>query len=190
MHSPSNNADFVILPGQPEGLSSAVGAASGLSEAIELCFPMSSEDARMFWGGINVPINYKYDISVMYEDIVELLQSCLNDESATVYFCSNTFAGTMSIHPVFESFRVTGKWEALSGGKETELNKIPELTVNKSFFMLSWCGPLREVLRVVGRSNLRIRLKRELDELQKLLSRVEGAEGVRGINKKGDKGSE
>ena len=169
MHIPNNSDEFEMLAGQPVGLIKDLSTTSDISEAIELCFPMDTDDAKMIWGGIDVPVNYKYDVSVVYEDIMELLCCCLKRESTTVYFGSNTFSGTLSIYPIEDSYIIRGSWDSLFGCKEVELNRIPKLRVSRSSFVNSWCSLLKEVLRTISQSNVSMELKRDLDDLHSCL---------------------
>ncbi len=167
---------FDIDPGKPVGIKETMGSASDVADAIELCFPLQADDAELIWGTERVPINYKYDVSVIYEDIVELLQECMKNKRVEVYFGSNTFSGSLSVTPFDDEFELEGRWDSVSGNKEKQLNQISVLKTKKSRFLRSWSGILENVLEAVGNSNLSFSLATELDELRLLLEKSRTSE--------------
>ena len=52
-----------------------------LSDAVESAFLSDSENAILVWNYVNVPLSYKYDISYMIDDILNLLSSGQKMES-------------------------------------------------------------------------------------------------------------
>ena len=134
---------------------------------------METDDAEMIWRGIKVPISYKYDLSVIFEDVVEMLKDCLNAEATNVYFGSNTFFGSLAISPLENDFRVIGEWESVSGSVEHDLNGASELVIDKAHFLKAWSELLKSGAQAVSASNLRGRLRAELNELQRLFDRVD-----------------
>jgi hypothetical protein len=55
-------------------------ADTSLSDAAQTVFPLE-ERALLEWNGLTLPLSYKYDISVMLEDIVEMVVAVGKTES-------------------------------------------------------------------------------------------------------------
>ena len=53
-----------------------------LEEAIETIFSEDTEDAYFLWNWIPIRVSYKYDLSIIIEDILILLDDLLSSEQA------------------------------------------------------------------------------------------------------------
>jgi len=65
--------NFHIEPGTPEHCTVDGGLARDLGDAIQAAFPLETEDAQLVWHRLSVPLSYKYDFSVIIEDIIAML---------------------------------------------------------------------------------------------------------------------
>lgn len=141
---------FLIQPGNPLWNPSDELAAEDLSEAIEAIFPMDTEDAMMIWGDASVSLSYKYDMSVIIEDVLFMLEALTTHHSGeeTVFFSSDTFTaewhlkwhgGVLFIHPV---------WKSVSGNKQAKLSELGVMEVSAHHFFRQWTA-VRTVMAVI-----------------------------------------
>ena len=72
---------FLIQSGNPLWSPPDELAAEYLSEAIEAIFPMDTEDAVMIWGDESVSLSYKYDMSVIIEGALFMLEALTAENS-------------------------------------------------------------------------------------------------------------
>jgi hypothetical protein len=84
---------FGIQVGNPKILSAEGIICSDLRGAIEEIFPLHTERALLVWNHIYIPICYKYDLSILIDDIIPLLTFLLEHEEGEyrVNWGSNTF---------------------------------------------------------------------------------------------------
>src|SRR5882757_2636902 len=69
---------FWIQAGNPRSLPLLGKDVSDLSEAIEEVFPMMTEDAIIVWNRSFIPISYKFDLSVIIDELLPLLTRLLD----------------------------------------------------------------------------------------------------------------
>src|SRR5258705_95085 len=91
---------FWIQAGNPRHFPILGKDVSDLSEAIEEIFPMETEDAIIVWNQSLIPISYKYDLSVMIDDVLPMLARLLDRTSGSdqVNFGSDTFQTDWSLN--------------------------------------------------------------------------------------------
>lgn len=166
------SAVFRIHPGHPRPNVGVAGIAADLSEAIAMCFPIDAADAEFVLRDVSVPLNYKYDLSVIVEDIVDLLEHCLRQESAKVRLCSDTFNVSLSVRPKAESVALRADWHSVVGNKEKQLNEIPTVIVPARHFLEQWARLLEVAFQGLDRTGLVIRDTGLLDEARTVLRRV------------------
>ena len=70
--------NFYIQASNPRFQDSINIYDESLSDAIESVFPLNTENAILVWNYISIPLSYKYDISYMIEDILQLLDELQN----------------------------------------------------------------------------------------------------------------
>ncbi len=59
-------------PSHPLSTWSFDPADENLAEMIQTIFPLDTDDAVLNWGGVSFALNYKYDVSLMIQDLLEL----------------------------------------------------------------------------------------------------------------------
>jgi len=118
--------NFRIQASQPKNTSEFCTEDKKVSEAIETVFPMMTEDALLIWNTSYIPLNYKYDISYMVEDIINMLRHIRENSSAdmTINWPTNTFACNWVLFWKNEMLTINSRWRYESGRSYDELSEI------------------------------------------------------------------
>lgn len=118
-----------------------------ISEAIETIFPMMTEEALLVWNTIYIPLNYKYDISVMIEDILIMLNNlrAKKQGNMSINWASNTFLSKWELQWEENKLLINTNWNMVLGHTEDLLNESNSIRVDKTSFMEEW-KKLLEVL--------------------------------------------
>ena len=105
---------LLIIPGQPDYYKGLKVKAEDLSAAIEEVYPMDAMDAILVWNGLPVSLNYKYDISVCIEEILDLVFFLKMPVSSTkeIMFPSNTFLVEWKLNVNVESVTIKANWHS------------------------------------------------------------------------------
>lgn len=111
-----------------------------LSEAIETIFPMMTEEAFLIWNTYYIPLNYKYDISCMIDDLLKLLKTLREQPCGKlkIVWPSDTFASEWFISWDEENIKINSKWTSVLGHIEELLNRAQEITMEKYLFQCEW----------------------------------------------------
>jgi hypothetical protein len=163
---------FWIDVGQPRANRGISVVAADLADALEMCFPLDAADAVVHWGGVPIELSYKYDVSVIVEDVIELVDSCLRGRSLKTRFGSNTFNAEWTIRVEGDSIGITAQWHSVSGNKEELLNQVPTLVVPRRDFLKQWSGLLETALWGVAETSVKIRDQQLFHDAQALVRRV------------------
>ena len=164
---------FMIDPGQPEPNVGIAGRAVDLQEAIQMCFPMDTCDARVQWGDVSIPLSYKYDLGIILDNIVGLMESCIEGRPVDVRFGSDTFSASWSIRPLGDSVAVESNWYSVVGDTEVQLNRMAVQEIPKRYFLEQWCAVLRTMVVGVDSAGVAIQDRRLLETIKELIRRVE-----------------
>lgn len=172
---------FELICGCPETLSPQTpDERMSLSDALEEVFPAGTGLCVMQWNGLFVPLSYKYDVSWILADALDMVERFDAEQEPTsfnVSFPSNTFRvdwrvvadeGTVSIDPV---------WHSVLGGLSELLRERSPLSVPLSSFLAEWRHLFAVVLRAIQESGLRSEYVDDYDRLVALSQlRLVGAE--------------
>ena len=111
-----------------------------LSEAIETIFPMMTEEAFLVWNTIYIPLNYKYDVSYMIEDLLNMLRYLRREVNGEmkIDWSSNTFACEWFLTWDEKMLRIKANWKSVLGHAEELLNKSNEIYIGKTLFISEW----------------------------------------------------
>lgn len=108
-----------------------------LEDAIEFVFPLETENLILVWNNINIPLTYKYDISLMIYDFMKILQFIEEDENSDleINWASNTFASIWRFNKIHNYVYIKTEWNNVIGGTVDMLNKQNENTLKTSEFV-------------------------------------------------------
>jgi hypothetical protein len=73
---------FTLDAGRPAFVAARDESDSTVSDAMQTVFPLE-ERALLEWNGVAFPLGYKYDLSVMLDDIVEMVLAIREAESGS-----------------------------------------------------------------------------------------------------------
>lgn len=140
---------FSIQASNPKFLKIFNAEDKSLSDAVESVFPMNTENAVLAWNFISIPLSYKYDISYMLDDIVDLLCALHRQASGekTIHWLPDTFRSDWAIRWHDGEIEIRAHWECTAGHLERLLNERGTVSLAIADFESEW----REVLRVVIR---------------------------------------
>ena len=146
MHSQSHDYGvFCVDSGSPDVLASSSYSAEDFADAIQHVFPMETSNALLVWQGVNIPLNYKYDVSVIVEDVVGMLEVLLPCDSGVFqfWFGSDTFGASFLMRVNGDILSIRAVWDSVSGANEAVLNDASDLVVSKSLFISNWLKIIR-----------------------------------------------
>ncbi len=119
-----------------------------LSTAIETIFPMMTEEAIMVWKTIHIPLSYKYDISWMIDDILNILENLRNTTNGElcINWASDTFANLWNIKWDIDDVVISSKWGSILGHTEQLLELKGPIKVSKRSFENEWKKVLYNII--------------------------------------------
>lgn len=118
-----------------------------IAEAIYTIFPLKTENAILFWGEEQIELSYRYDFSIMIEDILEMI---LNLQSKTVGewsvdWSSDTFATNWNLIWSERKLEITAVWrEEFNAKNYLKDNNI--IKIDKYIFLNEWKGVLNALI--------------------------------------------
>jgi hypothetical protein len=165
---------FSIQPGDP--LVEPAERAADLAAAIQTVFPMDTDDAILNWNRIAVRLGYRYDVSVMIDDLLPLLAEVTDEPSGRrrVVWASDTFHADWDVHWLGdELLSVDAEWHSISGDYAGLLNERPTVTLPRTAFVAEWRRLLAAVLRGIDASGVKLERGDEAAHLRRLVTRTE-----------------
>lgn len=123
------------------------GEDESLSEAIETVFPMMTEDAFLSWNAVRIPLNYKYDVSCMIEDILEMLEALRASPhgALTIHWPSSTFNATWVLSWARGELEISARWLSVAGNLAKHLNGTGPVHTKVQSFLSEWHALLATV---------------------------------------------
>lgn len=156
MDIPSHNEiySFVIQAGAPRFQQSPPADGDSLCEAIESCFSSVTERVFIGWNYIYFPLDYKYDISVIAADVVDMIQAISSSPGGEwkVTWPSSGFFADWHVSWTGSEVRIVADWRVVNGDAVDLLVKSPVLALGKWEFLYEWRAPLAIVLQALAHS--------------------------------------
>lgn len=158
--------------------------ADDLSEAIEMLFPMDTDDAIIDWDGYKLSLSYKYDISVIIDDVLYMFKKLIKgeDKNIVVAFGSNTFSVDWKIECVSETLKINSKWTSVVGNIEPELNLLPDMEIPKDSFIENWIQILLTINQAIGKTQITMKDSSAIDQLKEIVQMYNIKGELRGHN--------
>lgn len=133
------NLNFKIETGNPRNNSIFDNEDSKLSEAIYTIFPLETEDAVLYWGDEKILLSYRYDISTIIDDIIQMIFTLMSNGSGRAFidWSSNTFAVNWKIEWDEELLEIEAQWrEEFNATNYLKNNNV--LKIEKQQFLKEW----------------------------------------------------
>ncbi|WP_199242809.1 hypothetical protein [Vitiosangium sp. GDMCC 1.1324] len=129
---------FLIQSSSPRSLRIHDPSDESLSDAIQTVFPMNTEWAFMVWDGVYIPLGYKYDISLLTDDVIWLLEEMALSKQGTrtIHWSSNTFSAIWHTSWDEEVVKVDAQWNCVLGGVRPLLGS--SISIEKQAFVSEW----------------------------------------------------
>jgi hypothetical protein len=146
------------------------GSAADLADAIETIFPAETEDSILWWNRIPVRMNYKYDLSVLIDDVLPLLNALVESDTGIneVHWGSSSFQGTWKVTWNREKLKVQAIWGNVAGRYEDLLNGRAELELGRDDFLAEWKTLLCKLRTAIAESGIKIEDDSSVCELAKI----------------------
>lgn len=171
---------FTIVSGKPRIRRCRHPISDSLGGALQEAFEFESEDLTISWNDVAIPLEYKYDIAIIVDDLLEMLQQLLDLRGGEleVSFGSDTFncvwhirwgGGTVNIRPTWLGLRASvPQVEGLR--RPVELGTIE--------FLKQWEPVLRDMVLAVRESGVVIDNAEEIERLRELERVANGLAGL------------
>jgi hypothetical protein len=138
-----------------------------LSDILESMYHQNSEKAIITWNNIYIPLSYKYDISIMIDDIIYMLNSIIANDEGNIKFDwpSSTFDVNWEITWDKDSLRIVSHWNQVLGELNGLLNAKNVIQIKKSAFLNEWKMLLRTLHAHLQKSNVEKHFYIQLENL-------------------------
>jgi hypothetical protein len=165
---------FWIQAGNPISLRLPGRVVDDLSEAIETIFPTDTEDAILVWNHSYIPVNYKYDLSVMIDDLLPLLTSLLERSSGRykVTFGSNTFSTEWNLTWAEGGLSISAAWQSVVGNVDAVSSDCGSLKIRVEDFLFEWKEVLIRLKTALDKGSLSITNREDYESLIKIESSI------------------
>ena len=139
--------DFYIQASCPQRIEIFNETDSNLWDAIESIYPLYCESAFIMWKGIAISLSYKYDISIIMDDILYMLTLLQKEErhSYAVQWPSNTFNHIWELDWKNNELTIHSEWHDLPSSLEEILSENNKIMVDKIQFIREW----KKVLSII-----------------------------------------
>ncbi len=128
---------FKIQLNNPIVLITTLEEDTHIGMATETIFPMDTEDAFMIWNNISIPITYKYDVSIMLNDMIDIIKFMKdeNKNKMSNHWASNTFVSEWFLTKNSGQVHIESNWGDTHGNLGSQLNENSELTLDANHFV-------------------------------------------------------
>ena len=148
--------------------------AEDLAQAIQAIYPMDTEDLILVWNHVPIRLSYKYDVSILIDDLLSLLTAVLGatDGEYTVHWGSDTFNAVWKLRWGNGKMHIESNWQSALGNYEGLLNSHPTLDVGYEDFIAEWKMLLEQLQADVASAQVEITDSTSLNKLQAIDSSI------------------
>lgn len=117
-------------------------------KAVGEMYSSGAEDAVLVWNRVPIRLTYRYDIAVLLDDLVPLLEEVRRPEfsGAGVFWGSDTFSAEWELTREGGDLRIRARWHSTLGNHESSLTERGDVTVGAQEFVGEWSRILRRVV--------------------------------------------
>ena len=111
---------FDIQAGYPRSLKKFDPEDKSLCDALQTVFVTNTEKLLLCWNAVYVPVSYRYDFSLLIEDVVDLCDAILASPNGSrhIEWPSNTFQATWELRWTGQTISIHATWRTVLGGTE------------------------------------------------------------------------
>ncbi len=145
-----------------------------IEEAIETVFPLNNENFYLVWNHIHIPLSYKYDASVMFNDIIFMVEELINKESGEfeIYWSSNTFACKWNFRYIEDELTIRAEWDAVMGKLVDVLSSCNTISISKKKFVAEWKCIILKILEALKAAKYEIVFGDEFKKIERILDSI------------------
>jgi hypothetical protein len=147
--------EFYIQASNPRASGAYNAEDTNLAEAVETAFPLNTESAVLVWHHLYIALSYKYDLSVIINDLVSMLTALMRPGPGTheVQWASNTFLSRWTLRWNAENdLAVDAEWTSVVGVPEFVVQKAGGVCMPKEQFVAEWKELLSRVMTALTAS--------------------------------------
>lgn len=161
---------FALVCGHPETLVVPTPPARlSLSDAVEDVFVSSTNLLVLEWNGVSVPLSFKYDVSWVLLDAIEMVEQMLAARPPTTVaasFPSNSFQVEWEIDLAEDGgVEINAKWNAVGGNVAGLLADRSPLLTTASVFVTEWRHLFAVLVRAIGEARMPVEMIDHYDRL-------------------------
>ncbi|MEV4433427.1 hypothetical protein [Streptomyces sp. NPDC049585] len=147
---------FSIQAGCPA--TQACASASDMADVIGELYAPEVEAAVLVWNLVPIRLSYGYDVAVMVDDLVPLLEEVQDPGfSATdVFWGPDTFTAEWKLIREGDSLRIRSRWCSVLGGYESLLSERGDVVVGATVFIDEWCKILRRIVADIEAASMEL----------------------------------
>ena len=111
-----------------------------LEEALQVVFPLTTEYAILNWNGVLVPLDYKYELSLMSLDLLDMLDRLAESDAGTYSnaWLPNGFRCDWTLTWADRELTVAADWQIIARGLERQLQATGDVTLPVAQFRREW----------------------------------------------------
>lgn len=146
-----------------------------LTEAVETIFPLWTENMYIIWNNIHISLSYKYDVSVMLLDILDMIEKIESKAAGDleIRWSSDSFNCKWNMHWCSEELTVISEWENVVGNIRKILDDSGGIIVTKKKFLSEWKKVIANVVKGLYECKYLIHLESDIRRLESVLSLIE-----------------
>jgi hypothetical protein len=131
---------FWIQASNPKSLRTLSEEDQSIFDAVETVFPLITEEAFLVWHHVHVPLSYKYTISFLITDVVNMAEMLMRNDSGelTINWPASEFRVTWEMKWHGTALQIHAQWESTLGSTESLLSAHPTLSIDKNAFISEW----------------------------------------------------
>ena len=134
---------------------------------METIFPLLTEKAIIMWNHIPILLSYKYDISYMLDDILNMLFMVRTNEKGkmVISWLPDTFRCDWKIQWNEKNIKIKAEWGGIIGDWENILSKNSEVCLEVKEFRREWKKLLGLVIKSLRKCDYQESQIKNMDKL-------------------------
>lgn len=167
---------FYIQTGTPSITYVYNSEDSKLFEAMESAFPLITENAIFVWNNICISLSYKYDLSYMIDDILNIITLIQSQDQGRqiIHWLPDTFRCDWNIEWQDGKVKIESFWECTTGHLESMLNMCNTVSLLTFEFISEWKGIFKIIIDALDSCGYKEDQIHNLNRLKEIYKSIEG----------------